>query len=172
MKEKENIFDNIETRKKPVLKSDYFQELEAKILAETIDKEVAPTKIIILRPQFYIISSIAAAAAILLFFFVPSQTTNTTQSFAEIDVEEIYDYVEENINDFEEETLLAFVEIPTIEIEPIVKEISTESNEENFEKTDFTEDDLQEIDAESIENYLNELDFLLEEDENELIELL
>lgn len=174
MQEKKDIFDQIEAKSKPKLDDAYFQDMEAAILEKTINSVDTKEISIFRKSKFYIITGLAAAA-ILLLFLIPINIQEDTQSFAEINDDEIYNYIEENINDFEEETLLAFVDVENLDVQPIQQPASAETEIKTDVETLETinsNDLLDNINIEDLEEYINDQNTFLEEDDNELIELL
>lgn len=138
-----NILDHLKVKRVEVMPEAYFVDLANK----SIKKK---SKIISLRIVIW-----SAAAAIALFLVSlpllnPGQTESKNYSFSEITSSEALAYVDEHINEFEDELIIDFIESELITLPEIVVEIET-NKEETFSEAI---ESLDEIDTESILEYL------------------
>lgn len=138
-----NILDHLKVKRVEVMPEAYFVDLANK----SIKKK---SKIISLRMVIW-----SAAAAIALFLVClrllnPGQTESKNYSFSEITSSEALAYVDEHINEFEDELIIDFIESELITLPEIVVEIET--NKEETVSEDI--ESLDEIDTESILEYL------------------
>lgn len=138
-----NILDHLKVKRVEVMPEAYFVDLANK----SIKKK---SKIISLRIVIW-----SAAAAIALFLVSlpllnPGQTESKNYSFSEITSSEALAYVDEHINEFEDELIIDFIESELITLPEIVVKIET-NKEETFSEAI---ESLDEIDTESILEYL------------------
>ncbi len=159
MKDEKDIFDFLEKRKVETPDADYFEQLAKKAIA-VANSETTEVKIIPLykRPLLWISS--AAAAIIIAVILLPEEASlPKTPSLAMQDLskKEVLAYVNDNIDEFDEELLIEFIKeehisTPQIPLEPetetpVIKEIQPSSD---FNKT------LESISKDEILDYLNE----------------
>jgi hypothetical protein len=165
METKKDIFDYLKPRKKIVPDQSYFNQLVANVL-ETEKVKVVP----LYRKPIFWLSSAAATIAIILLVNIETEIPNSVNpmiALNEISSEELFTYVNDNIEDFDTEMLTDI--IPSDNIEEIdlvatdkivVDEVSseTELNFDNIQEEDILEYILnEEIDIYDIEE-LEELE--------------
>ncbi len=148
MKKAFNIFNHIEKTEKPTVDSAYFESLQKEVLAKIDDaeKDVSMFK----KPSFWFgLASAACIGFVILFSSTPMSNKYVKGSSAQLNMEqistaEVEEYLAENLDVFEEELIAEVFEIdPEIEIK---------------------ESELESIDAEALEVYLEE--YFIEENNN------
>jgi len=174
MEEKKDIFDFIEKRPIETPDSSYFKDLADKVLSEAKEEpEERQAKIIPLyrRPVAWI--SGVAAAILVAFLMLPntSDPLNPLTGFTnsnEPSRAEVLAYVNENIDDFDEELLIEFIAIKNLEADEAETQ-ELEPEEEALEtiietETKDLQESLQNISDEEILEYL-EMEGELDEDD-------
>ena len=137
METKKDIFDYLKPRKKIVPDQSYFDQLSANVLAHEKVKVVP-----LYRKPIFWLSSAAAAITIIMLVNIKTEIPNSVNpmiALNEISSEELFAYVNDNIEDFDTEMLTEI--IPSDNIEEIdlvatdkivVDEVSSET-ELNFD---------------------------------------
>ena len=148
MKKEFNIFNHIEKTEKLTVDPAYFESLKKEVLAKVDDaeKDVSMFK----KPAFWFgLASAACIGFVILFSSTPMSNKDVKGSSAQLNMEqistaEVEEYLAENLDVFEEELIAEVFEIdPEIEIK---------------------ESELESIDAEALEVYLEE--YFIEENNN------
>lgn len=165
MDEKKDIFDFIEKRPIETPDADYFKSLADKVIAEVAEEpEEAKTKVIPLyrRPAVWI--SGVAAAILVAFLMLPETIIESPHGTVNPSLEpskaEILAYVDENIEDFDEELLLEFISTDNLNVDATIDPISVET-EDPIEtmvesETESLQESLESISNEEIMEYLQE----------------
>ncbi len=177
MEEKKDIFDFIEKRPIETPDADYFKSLADKVISDVAEEPEEPQAKIIPLYRRSIVWISGVAAAILVAFLLLPETTGTGNldplAFSdEPSREEVLAYVNDNIDDFDEELLVEFIAMKNLGSEPVLEQ-TIEPEEEPLETIIETEtQDLQEslknISDEEILEYL-ELEGELDENEDDFI---
>lgn len=159
METKKDIFDYLKPRKKIVPDQSYFDQLSANVLAHEKVKVVP-----LYRKPIFWLSSAAAAITIIMLVNIKTEIPNSVNpmiALNEISSEELFAYVNDNIEDFDTEMLTEI--IPSDNIEEIdlvatdkivVDEVpsETELNFDNIQEEEILEYILnEEIDIYDIE---------------------
>lgn len=169
MEDKKDIFDFIEKRLIETPDTDYFKNLADTVIEKAADVPVkAEPKIIPLyrRPVFWLSS--VAAAVLVAFLMLPENPNivptnlagNTVQDLSK---KEVLAYVDENIEDFDEELLAEFITSSQLDMDPMydsgVQE--TENPIETIIETETQElqESLESISQDEILQYLQEEGF-------------
>ncbi|MES2588532.1 MAG: hypothetical protein V4622_06080 [Bacteroidota bacterium] len=106
MEAKKDIFDFIKAKNKPELGENYFENFSTEFLNK-IKTEIPQTKKTkIIRPTFWLLG----LAASLLIYFGISNLLNQNDDFAKVSDSEILAYVEDNIDDFDSESIYKHLE--------------------------------------------------------------
>lgn len=120
MEDKKDIFDFIEKRPVETPDTSYFKGLADKVLVEVAeDATESKTRIVPLYKRPTVWLSGVAAAILVAFLLLPSapKTNNGTNvNFKSLSKKEVLAYVDENIEDFEEELLMEFIPTENIEV--------------------------------------------------------
>jgi hypothetical protein len=105
METKKDPFEHIKTTGPVSPGADYFEKLKADLLVEIRKEPKAPIKTLVHHPFFWVIS--AAASIVLLFAIraVLNEPLEASISFSSLSNDEILTYVEQNIDDFDEEMI-------------------------------------------------------------------
>ncbi|XOV67059.1 MAG: hypothetical protein ACFHU9_15645 [Fluviicola sp.] len=193
MKEEKDIFDFIEKRRIETPDSSYFKDLADKVIADTSASRLRSmpsesdqissaanqqkAKIIPLyrRPVAWVSG---VAAAILVAFLLlpgspePSSKTDQLANATEPSREEVLAYVNDNIDDFDEELLIEFIAMKNLKSDPVTTEDMEPENEplETIIETETKglQQSLEQISEEEILEYL-ELEGELDEDDEFLL---
>lgn len=159
MKDEKDIFDFLDKKPQETPGKEYFENLAQKIISENKEEKSSKTKVIPLykKPMLWIAG--AAAAAIAVFFLnteSPSLKDGGTLDFNDLSKKEILAYVDDNIDDFDEEMLIEFMRSDQVEIIKYTEDFSAsfEKNTTN-EPTELTES-LEAVSKEDILDYLDE----------------
>jgi hypothetical protein len=147
VKEENNIFNQFKPSEKPGIPAGYFEQLQ-----KELNQNITPSESQRKSSLKLVLYSVASVAAVLLLFFTLTQKENTTTpsvaDIKEINTQEIDGYIEENIQNFDEEL---FVEAGYIAS-------ATPSAVENIDQQ------LDALDLDDISNYLSDDDdFTLED---------
>ena len=141
MEEKKDILDYIQVNKIETPEPQFFDNLAQKIIAEEQPIVQFP---FYKQPLFW--SVIAAASVALIIVITPISSPKKT-FVADLSVEEITLYIEENMDDFNTETIEDFIVLETI------NEASDETNSVQEQLNDLNENEILEyIDSENIWN--------------------
>jgi hypothetical protein len=166
MEEKNDIFDHLKPRKTEIPDASYFEALANSVIESQQEKPAEPkkeAKIIPLykRPVVWL-GAVAAIfiAGILIVNFSKSTETDSDPLLAlnEVSSEDVYSYIDENIEDFETELIveamqesdldeMSFTAVETEVPEPAPEEMDVAATEPIF---------FDEIDSEDILDYFNE----------------
>ena len=127
MKEQRNILDDFKAKKIAIPDEAFFKSLAARATQDSVSKK--STKVI---PLVAVVLS-AAAALVLLFWIFGSKSLNDsinegTISFASLEDEEILEYVETNIDDFEEDEISDLV---IFSVKDSIGRVVNERNDQN-----------------------------------------
>jgi len=163
MEEEKDIFDFIEKRSFDSPDSSYFEGLADKVIAETNVPSAQKAKVVPLyrRPITWI--SGVAAAVLVAFLLLPNEQKTIVDSsnanFTDLSKQEVLAYVNDNIEDFDEELLVEFIALKSLKTTAAQK--NEQEPEESLETLVETETkDLQEslksISDEEILEYLEE----------------
>lgn len=128
MKEQRNILDDLKAKKIAIPDEAFFKSLAARTTQDSVPKK--STKVI---PLFAVVIS-AAAALVLLFWIFGSKSLNDSInegsiSFASLEDQEILEYVETNIDDFEEGEISDLV---VFSVKDSIGRVVNERNDQNF----------------------------------------
>lgn len=156
--QEKDIFNHIKPKTEATPDASYFEEL-AKL---TLEHEKPKTKVIPLykKPLFWLIASAASIALLLLVYPTSVEEDNTTLlAMNDFSKEEIINYVDENIEEFdtylfsqyltdeiiEEDKTIIYVEMETVESEKIeeLEEIELDDILEYFEYEEIDIDELE-----------------------------
>lgn len=174
METKKDPFEHIKVTKPNGPGPDYFEKLKAELMVEIGKEPKAPVRTLVQRPFFWVIS---AAASIVLLFAIHSalnEPLDAAVSFSSLSDEEILAYVDENIDDFDEEMIAeaynsmilekTLAEGDTTKKRTVtVKEVPAAANQPATQVTFET------LSEEDILNYLNSQE-LTEEELEEMVE--
>lgn len=158
MKEEKDIFEFLEKKTQNTPEKEYFENLAQKIISENSTNTPSKTKVVPLyRKPILWISGVAAAITI---FFLNTESTSLqnggTLDFNDLSKKEILAYVNENIDDFDEEMLMEFMREEQLKIDAYKEEIQTSAEiDETNVPTELTES-LETISREDILDYINE----------------
>lgn len=190
MEEEKDIFDFIEKRPIETPDPSYFKDLADKVLADTsvsstgsgqagsATVEEPQAKIIPLykRPLTWV--SGVAAAVLVAFLMLPQASGRIGQldgmtSLNQPSKDEVLAYVNDNIDDFDEELLVEFIAAKSLGTAPVIIDESEPEEEEVLEtiiesETNDLQESLKNISDEEILEYL-ELEGELGDDDDELI---
>ncbi|NVK66397.1 MAG: hypothetical protein HWE22_17530 [Flavobacteriales bacterium] len=167
MDKEKDIFDHLKARKTPTPDASYFQSLAQSVIDSQPKKtgtkqEETPIIPLYKRPAVWI-GTVAAIAAIFIVGFLVvnfNQTsvddTNPLVALNEIPSTEVYDYIDENIDDFDTDLIVEALDASSVSNmtlinEPAVVETPVEETKSTPEKISFDD-----INTEDIINYLNE----------------
>lgn len=150
--------DQLQKSKRPELPSDYFDELTSKMMGHAKQHPKAK-KISLFRKPLFWIGSVAASLLLILGINSVWNTTNEL-SFNTLNQDEVLAYVEENIDDFDEEL---FIEVmnETLEESDTTKKVKsnvTPASIKSKEPVSF-----ETLTSEEILEYLNENELSIEE---------
>ena len=128
MKEQRNILDDLKAKKITIPDEAFFKSLAARVTQDSVPKKSA--KVI---PLVAVVLS-SAAALVLLFWIFGSKSLNDsinegTISFASLEDEEILEYVETNIDDFEEDEISDLV---VFSVKDSIGRVVNDRNDQNF----------------------------------------
>jgi hypothetical protein len=176
MEEKKDIFDFIEKRPIETPDADYFKNLADTVIAKAADAPVkSEAKIIPLyrRPVFWLSS--AAAAVLVAFLLLPENpniipTTIAGDPFQDLSKKEVLAYVDENIEDFDEDLLAEFIPVSQLDMNPMV-DTETQESENPIEtiietETQELQESLESISQDEILQYLQEEGFDSEDEDD------
>lgn len=161
MKNEKDIFDFIKSVKPEEPSAEYFSGLADKIIADNKTKVIPLHK----KPIFWL----SSAAAVAIVIFTVLRFNNSTEieapnllAFNDVDNTEIFDYIDENIQDFDTDLIIESLPEANLEEAEQVEDI-----EEQVMSIDQPQITFDEISEEDILEYLNseEIDLTdLEED--------
>ncbi len=176
MEEKKDIFDFIEKRPIETPDADYFKGLADKVIADAAEEpEETKAKIIPLyrRPAVWL--SGVAAAVLVAFLMLPDDEIINGPSgvtFDDLSKKEVLAYVDENIEDFEEELLMEFIATDNLKINPSFEANAVETVDPIETIVETETQDLQEslesISNEEILEYLEDEGFGSEDEDDDL----
>lgn len=156
MEEKNDIFDHLKPRETSIPDASYFEAM-AKSVIESQKK--APIIPLYKRPVVWI-SAVAAIfiAGILVVNFSATSENNPEPLLALNDVssDELYQYIDENIDDFETDLIIEALYESSIDEMNITEPQSTESTETKTEEVTTEPISFDDIDSQDILEYLNE----------------
>ncbi len=174
METKKDPFEHIKTSERQGPGADYFENLKSDLLSEISKEPKAPVRKLVHRPYFWVVST--AASVILLFAIraILNEPLEASISFSGLSNDEILAYVDQNIDDFDEEMIAEvydamFMERYNTEGDTTkkrtisVKEVPTSINQPSTPVTFET------LSEEDILNYLNSQE-LTEEELEESVE--
>lgn len=176
MNREHNILDHLKAKAKPELDPAYFEGLHASVMNQIGTNSGRNKRSLVLRPTFWI--SGVAAASILIFgirYFMNQDTLN----FKDLQHHEILAYIDENIDDFDEEMLAE--SLPVLEqhenlpddstlFQQVVSADTTKAQvlPQEFIPTKSSKELMEGITREDILNYLNSEEIDLEDLEESL----
>lgn len=152
------LSDQLQKSKRPELPSNYFDELTSNMMEHAKQHPKAKKIALYRKPLFWIGS---AAASLLLIIGINSIWNTTTElSFDTLNHEEVLAYVEENIDDFDEELFIEVMNETPVESDTTkkVKSNATTVNSKSKEPVSF-----ETLTSEEILEYLNENELSIEE---------
>ncbi|TNF50536.1 MAG: hypothetical protein EP305_00160 [Bacteroidetes bacterium] len=128
MKEQRNILDDLKAKKIAIPDEAFFKSLAARATQDSVPKKSSK-----LIPLVAVVLS-AAAALVLLFWIFGSKSLNDSInegsiSFASLEDQEILEYVETNIDDFEEDEISDLV---VFSVKDSIGRVLNERNDQNF----------------------------------------
>lgn len=146
MEQNKDIFDHLKVRKTDSPDASYFENMADQIIAS----QKKETKVIPLYKKPTLWMSAAAASIIVVLVMniggSPGENTNVLLALNDIPVEDIRNYVDNNIDDFDTDLISEFVDENTIEDEPLLPAVEvdpeTEVVEDVKELEDVNEDDI------------------------------
>ncbi|GAB5416395.1 MAG: hypothetical protein Crog4KO_10190 [Crocinitomicaceae bacterium] len=176
MEEKKDIFDFIEKRPIETPGADYFKSLADKVISDVAEEpEEIKTKVIPLHRRPAVWLSGVAAAILVAFLMLPDETINVDPveiTFDDLSKKEVLAYVDENIEDFDEELLMEFIAADNLKIntafepnkvedvDPIETMVETETKD--------LQESLESISNQEILEYLEEEGFGSEDEDDDL----
>jgi hypothetical protein len=152
------LSDQLQKSKRPELPSNYFDELTSSMMEHAKQYPKAKKIALYRKPLFWIGSS---AASLLLIIGINSIWNTTTElSFDTLNQEEVLAYVEENIDDFDEELFIEVMNETLVESDTTkkVKSKTSATNSKSKETVSF-----ETLTSEEILEYLNENELSIEE---------
>ena len=152
------LSDQLRKTKRPELPSNYFDALSSKMMDHAKQHPKAKKISIYRKPIFWFGS---VAASLLLIIGINSIWNTTNQlSFSSLNQEEVLAYVEENIDDFDEELIIEVMNETTFVSDTTkkVKSNPTSTNSKSKEPVSF-----ETLTSEEILEYLNENELSIEE---------
>ncbi|MGB0915385.1 MAG: hypothetical protein ACPGVI_04890 [Crocinitomicaceae bacterium] len=163
MKNEKDIFDFIKSVKTEEPSAEYFNNLADKIIADNKTKVIPLHK----KPFFWLSS--AAAIAIVLFSVIKFNNATEIESptllaFNEVDNVEIFQYIDENIEEFDTELIAEL--IPESKLE-VTKSVQPDTGTEEIQESSSVVS-LDEITNEEILEYLNDEEIELSDLEEDL----
>jgi hypothetical protein len=164
MSEEKNILDHIKPRKVEAPDQSYFKALANEI----IEKESDSGKVIPMwRKPVIWITSAAAVSALIIFstqFSKPQNETDVLLALNEISNEEIFNYIDENIEEFDTELIASFVDENDKSISFATEPNYTDSTQVKKDpKTNDTNIIPESIDRDAILDYLEDQEINLDE---------
>lgn len=164
MSEEKNILDHIKPRKVEVPDQSYFKALANEI----IEKESDSSKVIQMwRKPVIWITSAAAVSALIIFstqFYKPQNETDLLLALNEISNEEIFSYIDENIEEFDTELIASFVDDNDESISFATEPNYTDSTQVKKDpKTNDTNILPESIDRDAILDYLEDQEINVDE---------
>jgi hypothetical protein len=152
------LSDQLQKSKRPELPSNYFDELTSNMM-EHAKQHPKAKKISLFRKPLFWIGSIAASLLLILGINSIWNASNEL-SFNNLNQEEVLAYVEENIDDFDEELFIEAMNETHIESDTTqkVKSNATSASSNSKEPISF-----ETLSSEEILEYLNENELSLEE---------
>lgn len=157
IRQEETLLNHLKPIKKQEPDDAYFEELNARILTEIKQNKGRRTPIILLRPRFWLS---AVAASILIFFSLKFFNDEEKPGFHHLSEGEILAYVENNIDDFDEELFAEHLngdttKNTTLPLDPITKKPKKVNSPEKVEiPKQSAAEILETITPEDIQNYL------------------
>lgn len=157
--ENKNILDELEHAPISMPSDSYFEELKKNVLNEIKNegsKKSKETRIIPMYQRWYVWGSAAAVLAFLILF--PWNNPNTTTpinpvNLSSVSNEEIYNYLTENIEDLDAETIALHLSDEAVTDPKTEKSVSETENQEDFTSKSPL---LEHVKDEEILDYLNE----------------
>jgi len=175
MEEKKDIFDHLKHKKSPVPDASYFESLANSVIDSQKKTTIeAPKKSKVIPLYKGLALWIGAAAAVLIAGILIVNFNNTTElesgsllAFNELSSNEIYDYIDENIEDFDTDLIVEVLNETTVDEMSVADAETTEipSTETNLTIVDPISFD--DIDADDILDYFNDEGINLEDLEDE-----
>jgi hypothetical protein len=165
MEEKKDIFDFIKKRPIETPDADYFKNLADKVIADAAEEpEESKAKIIPFYRRSTVWTSAIAAAILVAFLMLPEEVIVSNSSegvdFSDLTKKEVLAYVDENIDDFDEELLAEFIATNQLDMDPMIdaNEIEIEDPSESIIETETRElqESLESISEDEILQYLQE----------------
>lgn len=158
MKDEKDIFDFLEKRTPEIPDASYFENLAKKVSSEAAEKPKAKVIPLHRRPIVWIAGT---AAAILIVFFLGGEKegilTPDTIEFEDLSRAEILAYVDENIDDFEEEMLAEFISAKKLNPKEITDDFqNSEAKKSEPKKNTELSNSLESVSTEDILEYLDE----------------
>lgn len=167
MDKEKDIFDQLKARKTPMPDASYFASMAQSVIdsqkGTDAPKKEEPRIIPMYKRPIVWIGTVAAIAAafvvgllIVNFNQHSTEESNPLMALNEIPSTEVYEYIDENIDDFDTDLIVDALDASSINNITLVDEVeepetTTESTQTNTEKISFDD-----IDTEDIINYLNE----------------
>ena len=164
MKKKQDIFNHLKPGKISTPEESYFTQLASDIIRSQEVRVIPLYK----KPILWFSAAAAVIAVLIVFNFNSSEENNDVLlALNEISSEELFLYVDENIEDFESDMLIEIIPITNIESVEFVSELSETANVVSSESTI----DFEEINNEDILDYINseEIDIFSLDDSEEFI---
>lgn len=161
MKTNKNIVDFMKPRERESISDDYLDSLASNVMH--ISKVHKPVKIVPLykKPIFWI-SNVAAVILIFVLIKFNTQSNIIECDFDSVSKSELLAYINENIEDFDQELLMSYVPLKShnsFENEALTKKESVtedSKNKEIIEDTKFDKDQFNKINKEDILDYLDQ----------------
>ncbi|GEM_PF-2992945 len=152
METKKDILDFLKPRERETLNSDYFSNMASNAIVQA-NLQKQKTKARIIRRTFYWVSSIAA----IIFLILRVETIDSTVKcdFNSISTSELYSYIDNNIDDFDENLLIHYLKIEPTD----TTKKSNSNNEIKINPNQSSEINNSQIKSDPFEN-INEEDIL------------
>ena len=143
MESQNNIFEKINPRKVEIPDTAYFTEMAKSISAN--QKPIAKVIPLYKKPMLWV-TTIAAAVAVIFVFNMETGTEqqfNMQLAFSEVTNEEIFNYIDENIDEFELNDIAEIIPDENLKAMEIFQPISIQK-ETNLSFDDISEEDIME----------------------------
>ncbi|TNE54915.1 MAG: hypothetical protein EP338_05565 [Bacteroidetes bacterium] len=154
MKQEQNIFDQIRPKQKPQLPDNYLAGLEQKVL-ERLDADETSTGGRVVRPLFWL-SAIAASVMLVFmvrFFYEP--VPGASNDFSELSESEILSYVDEQLDEVEEQFIVQLLAEKGVEPDLIVETTTNVEEESELQVDNSMEKGFEKLEQDEIYEYLH-----------------
>lgn len=163
MEEEKDIFDFIEKQSFEMPDTAYFEGLADKVIGKAKVETPQKAKVVPLYRRSITWISGVAAAILIAFLLLPNEPksveTSSNADFSDLSKQEVLAYVNDNIEDFDEELLVEFIALKNLKSAPnLVEEKEAEESLETLVETETKnlQESLKSISDEEILDYLKE----------------